>query len=310
MFITIACGAISGFHSLISSGTTPKMISSEKDIMPIGFGAMLIEAFVAMIALIAATHLAPADYFAINTSPETFRGLDKSLNTVQELPALSKMIGEDVAGRPGGAVSLAVGMTSIFAKIPGVNKIASYWYHFAIMFEALFILTTIDAGTRVGRYLLQEMGGHFYKPLKNIHWWPGVLITGALISFAWGYLVYGGSVSTIWPLFGTANQLLAAMALAIGTTFLINTGKAKYLWVTLVPLAFIAVTTITAGLENVVINYWPKRNYLLTIISVFIIFMVFAMLIDCAVKWTKLLKNRQVAAEAQKESETATVCSE
>jgi carbon starvation protein len=301
MFITIACGAISGFHSLIGSGTSPKMITNERDIVPIGYGAMLIEAFVSLIALIAATHLAPSDYFAINTSPEVFASLGSSLKEVKELPALSAMVGENVAGRPGGAVSLAVGMTSIFSQIPGIKSIASYWYHFAIMFEALFILTTIDAGTRVGRYLLQEMGGHFYKPLKNIHWWPGVIITGALISFAWGYLVYGGSVSTIWPLFGTANQLLAAMALAIGTTFLISNGKTKYIWVTVVPLAFVAITTVWAGLQNILGNYWPKGNWLLVGISAVIIVMVAAMLIDSIRKWIIMIRIQKAMPAAEPE---------
>lgn len=286
MFITIACGAISGFHSLIGSGTTPKMITSEKDIVPIGYGGMLIESFVAIIALIAATHLFPADYFAINAPPQVFAKLGM---TVKELPILSQLIGEDLAGRPGGAVSLAVGMTSIFMGLPGMKTLAGYWYHFAIMFEALFILTTIDAGTRVGRYLLQEMGGVFYKPLKNTNWWPGVIITGALMSFAWGYLVYGGTVSTIWPLFGTANQLLASTALAIGTTFLINRGKARYAWVTAIPMAFVAFTTIVAGYQNVVNNYLPKGNTLLAVISVIIILMVVAVLIDCFIKWYKTL---------------------
>ncbi|MDP4267241.1 MAG: carbon starvation protein A [Bacteroidota bacterium] len=292
MFITIACGAISGFHSLIGSGTTPKMITNEKDIFPIGFGGMLIESFVSLMALIAATHLYPSDYYAINTTPEVFSKLDHSIRTVKELPALSQMVGENVAGRPGGAVSLAVGMTSIFSKIPFFKFLASYWYHFAIMFEALFILTTIDAGTRVGRYILQEMGGHFYKPLKNIHWWPGVILTGGFISFAWGFLVYGGSVSTIWPLFGTANQLLATMALAIGTSFLIRHGKAKYIWVTLIPLIFLAVTTITAGIENITDDYYPKGMYLLTGISCFIIMMVLAMLIDSAIRWKIMLSEK------------------
>jgi carbon starvation protein len=291
MFITIACGAISGFHSLISSGTTPKMINSEKDIMPIGFGAMLIESFVSLMALIAATHLYPSDYYAINTLPEVYRTLPASLHTVKELPELSNLVGENVSGRPGGAVSLAVGMTSIFCKISILRYLASFWYHFAIMFEALFILTTIDAGTRVGRYLLQEMGGYFYKPLKNIHWWPGVLLTGALISIAWGALVYKGTVSSIWPLFGTANQLLATMALAIGTTFLLRHGKAKYIWVTLIPLVFIAVTTVTAGIENLIFNYLPAKSYTLAGISGFIILMVVAMLTDSVIKWIRIFKK-------------------
>ncbi len=289
MFITIACGALSGFHSLISSGTTPKMLSSERDIIPVGYGGMLIESFVSVIALIAAAHLHPADYYAINTLPEVFRNLDPALQQIRELPWLSEVIGEDVSGRPGGAVSLAVGMTSIFSRIPFFARLAGYWYHFAIMFEALFILTTIDAGTRVGRYLLQEMGGKIYKPLANLRWWPGVLLTGGLISFAWGYLVYGGTVSTIWPLFGTANQLLGTLALAIGTTFLIRRGKQRYMWVTAIPMLFLAVTTITAGIQNVLINYFPKGNYLLSAVSVTIILMVVAVLVDCGRQWMRLL---------------------
>lgn len=294
MFITIACGALSGFHALIASGTTPKMISSERDIIPIGYGGMLIESFISVIALIAAAHLYPADYYAINTLPEVFRTLDPALQQIRELPWLSEMIGEDVSGRPGGAVSLAVGMTSIFSRIPFFSHMASYWYHFAIMFEALFILTTIDAGTRVGRYLLQEAGGKIYKPFGNLRWWPGVILTGGAISFAWGYLVYGGTVSTIWPLFGTVNQLLGTLALAIGTTFLIRRGKQRYMWVTAVPMVFLAVTTITAGIQNVTINYYPKGNYLLSAISVIIILMIVAVLIDCIWKWMRLLKKETI----------------
>ena len=265
------------------------MISSERDIIPIGYGGMLLESFVSVMAIIAATHLYPADYYAINTLPEVFRTLDPALQQIRELPWLSKMIGEDLAGRPGGAVSLAVGMTSIFSRIPFFSHLASYWYHFAIMFEALFILTTIDAGTRVGRYLLQEMGGRVYKPLGNLKWWPGVLITGGLMSFAWGYLVFGGTVTTIWPLFGTANQLLGTLALAIGTTFLIRRKKQKYMWVTAIPMVFLAITTITAGIQNVTINYYPKGNYFLSAISVIIIVMVIAVLIDSVWQWKGLL---------------------
>jgi carbon starvation protein len=239
----------------------------------------------------------PADYYAINTLPEVFRTLDPALQKIRELPWLTRMIGEDVSGRPGGAVSLAVGMTSIFSRIPLFSHLASYWYHFAIMFEALFILTTIDAGTRVGRYLLQEAGGKIFKPLGDLRWWPGVILTGGLISFAWGYLVYGGTVSTIWPLFGTANQLLASMALAIGTTFLIRTGKKKYAWVTGIPMVFLSVTTITAGIENVTINYYPKGNYLLSAISLLIILMIVAVLIDCVRKWVELLRKETATGD-------------
>ncbi|OAT80737.1 carbon starvation CstA family protein [Desulfotomaculum copahuensis] len=282
LFITIACGAISGFHSLVSSGTTPKMISSEKDILPIGYGGMLMECFVALIALIAATSMAPADYFAINVMPAAFAKLGMH---VKDLPVLSQMVGENVAGRPGGAVSLAVGMAHIFGRIPGLGHLMSYLYHFAILFEALFILTTIDAGTRVGRYLLQEIGGVFYRPLKNTNWWPGALVTSALMSFAWGYLVYNGTISTIWPLFGQANQLLSAIALAVGTTFLLHLGKAKYAWITAVPMVFMAVTTISAGYLNIVSSYLPQHNVLLAVISAVTILLALAIIIDSLIKW-------------------------
>lgn len=286
MFITIACGALSGFHALVSSGTTPKMIASEADIKPIGYGAMLTEGFVALMALIAGTVLPPADYFAINSPPEVFAKLGMK---VQELPLLSQLVSEELAGRPGGAVSLAVGMAHIFSSIGGLKHLMGYWYHFAIMFEALFILTLIDAGTRVGRYLMQEIGGAFYKPLKDHHWWPGILITSGLFTLAWGYLLYGGTISTIWPLFGVNNQLLGSMALAVGTTMLIKMGKARYAWVTLVPMLFLAATTITAGYQNIVINYLPKHNYLLATLSALMLIMVVLILADAVRTWLKLL---------------------
>lgn len=289
MFITIACGALSGFHAIIGSGTTPKMIENERDIKAVGFGAMLVESFVALMALIAATSLAPADYFAINSAPAVFAKLGMH---VKDLPLLSRMVGENVAGRPGGAVSLAVGMAHIFANIPGLQYLMSYWYHFAIMFEALFILTTIDAGTRVGRYLLQEMGGVVYKPLRNHNWWPGVIITGGLMSLAWGYLVYGGSISTIWPLFGVANQLLGSTALAIGTTMLIRTGKGKYTWTTIVPMAFLAVTTLAAGYQNIVNNYLPQHNYLLATLSAIMMVMVVVIIGDSIRIWLSLWREK------------------
>ncbi|MFZ5646592.1 MAG: carbon starvation protein A [Bacillota bacterium] len=286
MFITIACGALSGFHSLISTGTTPKMLMNEKDIRAVGYGGMLVESFVALMALIAASSLFPGDYFAINTAPKVFQSLGME---VKEIAALSEMVGENVAGRPGGAVSLAVGMAHIFASIPGFKHLMNYWYHFIIMFEALFILTTIDAGTRVGRYILQELGGTIYKPLKNHNWWPGTIICSVLISYAWGYLVYGGSISTIWPLFGVANQLLGTMALAIGTTMIIRMGKARYAWTTLVPMSFLAVTTVTAGYLNIFTNYLPKGNILLAVMSGIMIVLVIAVIIDSIRTWIGLL---------------------
>ncbi len=290
--ITIACGAISGFHSIISTGTTPKMITNEKEILPIGFGAMLAESFVGIMALIAATSLFPADYFAINSAPAAFEKLDMA---VKELPYLSQMVSEDIAGRPGGAVSLAVGMAHIFAKIPGLESLMSFLYHFAIMFEALFILTIIDAGTRVGRYLLQEVGGLIYKPLGDVHWMPGIIFTSALISFAWGYLVFGGSIASIWPLFGLSNQLLASMTLAIGTTMLIRMGKAKYMWTTVIPLCFMIATALTAGFYNIFEFYLPKGQLLLAGASAIMMVLIIFVICSSIKKWTKLFKENNAA---------------
>jgi len=248
MFITIACGAISGFHALISSGTTPKMIMSERDIPVIGFGAMLTEGFVAMMALIAATVLIPGDYFAINTSLsfEALAGLGFPVSRVTELSA---MVGTNVVGRPGGAVSLAVGMASILSGIPGMKGLMAYWYNFALMFEALFILTTVDTGTRVARFLLQELGSRVYRPLGRQRWMPGIIVTSFLVVAAWAYLIHSGSISTIWPMFGVSNQLLAAIAFGVGTTVIIKSGKARYAWTTFIPMLFMFTTTLTASWE-------------------------------------------------------------
>ncbi|MCK9203364.1 MAG: carbon starvation protein A [Bacteroidales bacterium] len=264
LFITIACGAVSGFHALISSGTTPKMIMSESHIKPIAVGSMLAEGLVSIMALIAAASLHPLDYFQINVSAEKFQQILPQLHamgfTQSELPRLAAEVGENIAGRTGGAVSLAVGMAQIFSSIPGLDKLMSYWYHFAIMFEALFILTTIDAGTRVARFILQELFGKFYKPFNQTNWLPGNLICSGLVVFFWAYFIYTGSVSTIWPMFGTANQLLATVALAIGTSFIINNGKAKYAWITIVPMIFVGITTLWAGVMNITGIYIPQLS--------------------------------------------------
>jgi carbon starvation protein len=254
VFITIACGAISGFHALVSTGTTSKMIDKEPDIRPIGYGAMLIEGVVGIVALITAAALHPNDYYAINTSPEVFRNLGL---TVVNLPELEREVGEVVTGRTGGAVSLAVGMAQIFSALPGMRGLMDYWYHFAIMFEAVFILTTIDSGTRIGRFVLQEFGGRVWKPLRDTNWAPGAYGSTIVIVLAWAYLIWTGNISTIWPMFGVANQLLAGVALAVGTTILINLGRAKYAWVTAVPMAFVSVTTLIGGYLNVRDTYWP-----------------------------------------------------
>jgi len=298
-FITIACGAISGFHALISSGTTPKMIDRESDIRPIGYGAMLIEGLVGVVSLIAATAMFPGDYFAINTSPATFATL--GIPTVN-LPQLEAAVGESVAGRPGGAVSLAVGIAQIFSGLPGMRGLMDYWYHFAIMFEALFILTTIDTGTRVARFLVQEFLGRFYAPMGRQEWMPGAIISTLMVVCAWAYFIWTGSIGTIWPMFGIANQLLAAVALAVATTIIINTGKARYAWVTLAPLAFVSITTLTAGVLSVRDNFWPMaigpnaarhfQGYMNTGLTVIMMVCVIVILANAMWRWMQVLSGR------------------
>ncbi len=257
--ITIACGAISGFHSLIASGTTPKMINNESEIRFISFGAMLIEAVVSIMALIAATVLLPGDYFAINVPPDIFAKLGMHIT---DLKGLEQMTGETLAGRTGGAVSLAAGMSLILSSIKGMAHLMGYWYHFAIMFEALFILTTVDTGTRVARYILQEMAKFVNPRAGRGNPIPGMIISGAAISFLWGYLVYNGDISTIWPMFGVANQLLATLALCIGTVYILRHSKKKYYClITFLPSLFMFVTTFWAAIENIIINYLPKHTF-------------------------------------------------
>jgi carbon starvation protein len=264
LFITIACGAISGFHALVSSGTTPKMIMKESDVKMIAVGSMLTEGAISIMALIAATSLLPLDYFTINVPVDKLQAILPKLHamgfTESNIDQLAASVGEKIAGRTGGAVSLGVGMAYIFSSIPGMKNLMSYWYHFAIMFEALFILTTIDAGTRIARFLLQEAIGKVYKPFQRTDWLPGNLITSAFIVFAWGYFIYTGSVSTIWPMFGAANQLLATIALAIGTSFIINRGRIKYAWVTILPMIFVGVTTMAAAFYNILNIYLPQAK--------------------------------------------------
>jgi len=258
-FITIMCGAISGFHALVSSGTTPKMISNECHTRSIGYGCMLLEALVAVVCLIAVCSLEPADYYAINVSPAVYQTLDKNLNQPVNLDELTRQVGEkNLIGRTGGAVTLAVGMAQIFSAIPGLKGLMKYWYHFAIMFEALFILTTIDAGTRIARFILQEFLGRLYAPFKRPDWLPGNILASLVVVFSWGYLIWNASISTIWPMFGIANQLLAAIALAIGTTILIKMKKSQYLWTTLLPMIFVATTTLVAASQMILYHYWPK----------------------------------------------------
>jgi carbon starvation protein len=296
VFITIACGAISGFHSLIGSGTTPKMLQREGEARLVAFGSMLMEGFVAIMALISAVVLMPADYFAINTPKAVFDTLGM---TPVELDHLAALVGMDIAHRPGGAVSLAVGMAHIFSSIGGMNHMMSYWYQFAIMFEALFILTTIDAGTRVGRYIMQDIvGTYLYKPMKDTTWLPGNLFCSAFVTVAWGYLVYSGDISSIWPMFGVANQLLAVLALAIGTTILLKICvKKSYALITFAPLCFLAVTVLTAGTLNTqrfFNSYFATGNINALIsgsLSVILITLIIITLVVSVKAWMDLLKT-------------------
>ncbi|MCX5678746.1 MAG: carbon starvation protein A [Candidatus Omnitrophica bacterium] len=256
--ITVACGAISGFHSLVASGTTPKMINKESDIRMIGFGAMLTEAVVSLMALIAATVLIPADYFAINVPVDVFHKMGLSIS---QLPQIEQMTGEVLSGRTGGAVSLAAGMSLILSSIPGMKHLMGYWYHFAIMFEALFILTTVDTGTRVARYIVDELIKTASPRWNSRRLWT-IILSGGIISFLWGYLVYNGDITTIWPMFGVANQLLATLALSVGTVYILKHSKRWYYGlITFVPAIFMFVTTIVAGIMNVIDNYLPKHNF-------------------------------------------------
>lgn len=294
IFIVIACGAISGFHAIIATGTTPKMIGNEKDILFVGYGAMLVEGFVALMALIAACTLVPGDYFAINTPAHLYADFLKgnpSLHMV-DLPHFSEKIGIDLQGRTGGAVSLAIGMAHIFNSIPFMDQLMAYWYNFAIMFEAVFILTAIDAGTRVGRYFLQEMIGGFVPRFKDKNWWPGIILCSFLFTFAWGYLVFTGNVSSIWPLFGISNQLLAACGLIVCTTMLLRMNRGKYALCSAIPGVFMALITFWAGYLQVVDIYLPAHDYLLAGLAIAAMALMCIVFVAAFRKWNSLLKSK------------------
>jgi carbon starvation protein len=306
VFICIMCGAISGFHALVSSGTTPKMVNRESDIRMIGYGAMLMEGLVGVVALIAAAALPNSMYYDINIElarrPEFTQAL-APLNVdhdggAEELVTMEEQVGESLHGRSGGAVTLAIGMARIFSKaLPGLAGLLKYWYHFAIMFEALFILTTIDAGTRIGRFIVQEFLGKLYKPLGNLDSWHAASLATGLVVFGWAYFIATGTVATIWPMFGMANQLLALIALTVMTTVLVNSGKARYAPVTLVPAAFVASTTLTAAVCEIRKTYLPwikveatrLKGILNLGLTVLLIACVFVILSTAVARWVAVV---------------------
>src|SRR5580698_2174653 len=288
-FITIACGAVSGFHALIASGTTPKMIMHESHARMVGYGAMLMESFVGVMAMIAACVLSPGVYFAINApagivgkTPEAAAKVIQSWGFAldpQAIVTLAQRVGErTLLDRTGGAPSLAVGMAQIFSGTIGGDRLLSIWYHFAIMFEALFILTVLDAGTRVGRFMVQELGGHVWKPLARTGWMPGIVLSSASIVGMWGYFLYQGvvdplcGINSLWPLFGIANQLLASVALVLATTILLKMKRLRWIWVTLVPMAWLVAVTMTASYQKIFdanpnLGFLSKANSLAVAIS-------------------------------------------
>jgi carbon starvation protein len=342
-FITIACGAISGFHSLISSGTTPKMIQREGHARFIGYGAMLLESFVGVMAMIAACAMPPGVYFAINSPPAVVGATAEAATATisswgyrvdpATMNALAHAVGEQTLfNRTGGAPSLAVGMAQIFSSTIGGERLLSIWYHFAIMFEALFILTVLDAGTRVGRFMVQELGSRVWKPFGRTSWLPGVLLSSALIVGAWGYFLYQGvidplgGINSLWPLFGISNQLLAAVALVVATTILLKMGKLRWIWVTLGPMTWLVIITMTASWQKIFatnprIGFLSAANAMAAqiaagkipapkivetqrlifnqrldaAVTAVLAAMVLVLLVEAMIQWTTILSKRRVA---------------
>ncbi|NYE08394.1 carbon starvation protein [Bacillus niacini] len=305
--ITIACGAISGFHAFVGSGTTPKMVSRWGDIKGVAFGAMLVECLVAIMALIAAISLQPGDYFAINSTPEKFATL--GMETV-ELNQLEEKVGMDLEGRTGGAVTLAVGMTYIFAAVPFFAKLASYFYQFVILFEAVFILTAIDSGTRVARYLIQDFLGDFIRPLKRTDSLGANIFASALACFVWGYLLFSGDISSVWALFGVSNQLMASIGLIVGATVVLKIAEKRWYMLTcLIPLAYLFVTVMVAGYWMVKNVYFNADNagfsVLNGILSITMLILGIVIMVASINKWIKLWKIPQNVLVKQSEKEVA-----
>ncbi|MFC5557714.1 carbon starvation protein A [Ureibacillus thermophilus] len=288
--ITIACGAISGFHAFVGSGTTPKMLNRWEDIRLVGFGAMLVECVVGVMALVAATVLHPADYFAINTAPERFAQLGM---TIVDLPVLSEAIGMELEGRTGGAVTLAVGMASIFSGIKWFSHLTGYFYQFVIMFEAVFILTAIDAGTRTARYLIQDFLGNVIKPLKKTDSMFGAIVASALACLMWGYLLNSGDIASVWALFGVSNQLMASIGLVCGVTFVLKIAdKRIYALTCFIPLAYLYVSVNVAGIWMIKNVYWNEAaggyNVVNGVLSVIMLILGVVIVITSIIKWKEL----------------------
>jgi carbon starvation protein len=301
--ITIMCGAVSGFHSLIASGTTPKMLNKESDALPLGYGAMVVEGFVSLLAIIAACSLIPNDYFAINADPAKFPQFAALARAGHgELLTLTKAVGEsNLIGRTGGAVTLAVGMTKIFSALPGMKQLMSYWYHFAIMFEALFILSTVDAGTRIARFILQEAIEGVIPPKDTpspaMRWGLNIGCS-ALACLLWGYLLWKNDIATIWPLFGIANQLLAAIAFAVGTTLILSYSRRKvYALTTFIPFVFVFITTMVAGVMSLPDFFavsptdpWYK-GMLNGGLTISMLILTVVIVVNATIRWTSLLRT-------------------
>lgn len=291
--ITIACGAISGFHAFIGSGTTPKLIDKWSDILPVAFGGMLVECVVGIMALIAAISLHPADYFAINAAPAVFEKLNMQ---VVELPQLINEIGLDLHGRTGGAVTLAAGMTHIFTSVPWFSHLASYFFQFVVMFEAVFILTAIDSGTRVARYLVQDIGGNFYAPLSRLDWYPASVGASLIACVAWGYLLMSGDINSVWALFGVSNQMMASIGLAIGATIILRlSAKRIYMLTCLIPLAYLYVTVNYAGfwmMSHVYFNPAAKGyNPFNGVLSIVMLVLSVVIMISAVMRWKELMRR-------------------
>ncbi|MBU5344041.1 MULTISPECIES: carbon starvation CstA family protein [Bacillaceae] len=305
--ITIACGAISGFHVFVGSGTTPKMLNRWKDAKPVAFGAMLVECIVAVMALVAAVSLEPADYFAINSSPEKYAEL--GMEPVH-LAHLEDEVNMDLEGRTGGAVTLAVGMTYIFKAVPIFENLAAYFYQFVILFEAVFILTAIDAGTRTARYLIQDFFGNFIKPLKRMDSIWANITASAIACFAWGYLLFSGDISSVWALFGVSNQLMASIGLIIGATVILKIAdKRWYMLTCLIPLIYLYVTVNVAGfwmIKNVYLN--PANagyNVINGVLSVIMLVLGIVIMVSAITKWAQLWKIPQPELVKRSKSEVA-----